>query len=510
MKERVAAYCRVSTAQEDQLHSLAQQRQYFSAYIARQDGWELVGIYADEGLSGTSSRSRPAFQAMLRDAQDGKIDLILTKEVSRFARNTVDALAHTRALWQRGVGVIFLSDGIDTRQQDGELRLTILASVAQEESRKTSQRVKWGQKRSMEQGVVFGRDNIYGFSLRQGRLTVKPDQAAVVRRIFFKFLEQGKGTHVIGRELYEEGVPTPAGECRPWSSTMVLRILRNEKYCGDLLQKKTYTPSFLDHKKAVNRGAEPQVLLRGHHEAIVSRAAFERAGRQLALRAAAAVQGGRSSVRHWCSGKLVCGLCGARLTAKRRTLACGACCDWVCPGRAGPAAACMLPVLPDEAVRACMAQVVAGLPVNMTTQCREVAALIAGLPGSADGEEGRLSAGITAATRRLDRLTGAFLDGMVPREQFERLRTRYQDERQRLGQALERARADGAPDRTDGSLPEGLRRGLHSPAVYGELLEKAVVYPGRLDVLGPAGAQAVAFRLRGRRPRLAIDCWCEG
>ena len=149
---RVAAYCRVSTAQDDQLHSLEHQRRYFAEYISRRPTgrWWTRYLRVDRGLSGTTVH-RPAFQRMIAAAQAGEIDLILTKEVSRFARNTVDALAHTRALRRIGVGVVFITDNIDTRQNDGEFRLTIMASVAQEESRKTSERVKWGQRRSMEQ-----------------------------------------------------------------------------------------------------------------------------------------------------------------------------------------------------------------------------------------------------------------------------------------------------------------------------------------------------------------------
>ena len=245
---RVAAYCRVSTSQEDQRNSLENQRRYFSEYISRQPDWELVEVYADEGLSGTSS-DRPAFRRMLAAAAEEKIDLILTKEVSRFARNTVDTLAYTRLLRRQGVGIVFIGDHIDTRQNDGEFRLTIMASVAQEESRKISERVKWGQQRSMERGVVFGCDNIYGFSLQGGELTVKPEQAAVVREVYRRFLMDGKGTYIIARELTAEGIPPPSGKGKSWSSTMVLRLLRGEKYCGDLLQCKSCTPDFLDHRK---------------------------------------------------------------------------------------------------------------------------------------------------------------------------------------------------------------------------------------------------------------------
>lgn len=226
---RVAAYCRVSTDKEDQLHSLAAQRTYFTQYIQAQPGWVAAGIFADEGLSGTSVSHRPQFHRMLQQAEAGQIDLILTKEVSRFARNTVDTLRITRDLKARGVGVLFLNDNIDTRDNDGEFRLTIMASVAQEESRKISQRTRWGQAQAMKRGVVFGNDSLFGYLLSGGRLTVIPEQAAIVRGIYHKFLEERKGTYVIARELTEAGIDPPLHPGHPWSSTAVLRILRNEK-----------------------------------------------------------------------------------------------------------------------------------------------------------------------------------------------------------------------------------------------------------------------------------------
>ncbi|MCI7125810.1 MAG: recombinase family protein [Agathobaculum sp.] len=311
---RVAAYCRVSTDQDDQLHSLAAQKQFFQAYIDAHPTWTLAGIWADEGVSGTSTRKRVQFRALLAAAERGELDLVLTKEVSRFARNTMDALGYTRQLAAWGVGVLFLNDNIDTRAGEGEFRLTIMASVAQEESRKTSERVKWGQRRSMERGVVFGADTLFGYRLRGGVLTVRPAQAAVVQRVYRLFLDEGKGTHVIARELTESGVPTPRAKSGIWSSTMVLRMLRNEKYCGDLLQKKTCTPDFLTHRSVPNRGQEPAIYLRGHHEAIVSRARFEQAQRELARRGAGKT---RHSARYWCSGRIRCGVCGRALLPRR-------------------------------------------------------------------------------------------------------------------------------------------------------------------------------------------------
>ena len=155
---RVAAYCRVSTDKDDQANSFESQQRYFREYIERNPEWELVQIFADEGISGTNTKKRKEFNRMIRFAKAGEVDLIITKEVSRFARNTVDTLQYTRDLKKIGVYVLFMNDNINTKDPDAELRLTIMASIAQEESRKTSERVKWGQKRRMEQGVVFGRD----------------------------------------------------------------------------------------------------------------------------------------------------------------------------------------------------------------------------------------------------------------------------------------------------------------------------------------------------------------
>ena len=250
---RVAAYARVSTDKEDQSNSLSSQRSYFAEFITNHENWKLSDVYYDEGISGTQTKKRTGFNQMIQDALNGELDLIITKEVCRFARNTVDTLSYTRQLKEAGVGVIFTIDNIDTRDSDGELRLTIMASIAQEESRKTSERVRWGQKRQMEKGVVFGRD-LLGYTVHNGKLFINEEEVPVVKAIFHKYVNEGKGTHVIARELLEEGM-------RPkrialWSNTVILRVLRNEKYVGDLLQKKTYTPNYLTHAKKYNHGEE--------------------------------------------------------------------------------------------------------------------------------------------------------------------------------------------------------------------------------------------------------------
>ena len=313
---RAAAYCRVSTDKEDQRNSLAAQEAFFQQYLQDDPRCRLVGIYSDEGLSGTS-RARPGFSAMLSAALAGEVDLILTKEVSRFARNTVDTLQITRALRARGIGVVFLTDGIDTRDSDGEFRLAIMASVAQEESRKISQRARWGQLQAMRRGVVFGSGTLYGYRLHRGVLSPDPQQAPVVRLIFEKYLDEGKGVHTIARELTQAGIPTPLSGTRPWSENTVRGILRNEKYCGDLVQKKSVTLDYLSHKRVKNDGLEEQITLPEHHPPLLSPQRFQAAQEEAARRATLCALGERHSGRYWYSGKVRCALCGAPCALRR-------------------------------------------------------------------------------------------------------------------------------------------------------------------------------------------------
>lgn len=313
---RVAAYCRVSTDQDDQVNSFESQQRYFRDCIQRNPEWELQNIYADEGISGTSTKKRKQFNAMISAARAGKLDLIITKEVSRFARNTLDTLEYTRELQQLGVGVIFLIDNIDTQQQEGELRLTIMSSMAQEESRKTSQRVKWGQTRCMERGVVFG-GSLLGYNVINGTISVNPEGAEIVRHIFHKYLVEHKGTTVIARELQAEGILSSRGMCK-WSASTVLKILKNEKYCGDLVQKKTYTPNYLTHEKKYNKGQESFVVLRDHHEPIIDRNTWQTVQLELKRRSRQKKTTHSHGSKYPLSGKIFCGECKGTFLARYR------------------------------------------------------------------------------------------------------------------------------------------------------------------------------------------------
>ena len=315
-KKRVAAYCRVSTDNEDQANSFESQQRYFRQYIERNPDWELYAIFADEGISGTNTKKRKEFNRMIACAKNGDFDLIITKEISRFARNTLDSIFYTRDLKKHGVGVIFLNDNINTLDGDAELRLAIMSSIAQEESRKTSERVKWGQKRQMEQGVVFGR-SMLGYDVKDGKMTINEEGAKIVRLIFHKFVDEGKGTHVIARELREEGIEPM--RVKEWQNTVILRVIRNEKYCGDLVQKKTYTPDFLSHEKKYNRGQEEFVILKDHHEPIISRELFDKANRILDAKSLSQEGKAKHSNRYPFSGKIKCGRCGASYVARYKT-----------------------------------------------------------------------------------------------------------------------------------------------------------------------------------------------
>ncbi len=312
-KKRVAAYCRVSTDNEDQANSFESQQRYFREFIQRNPDWELYGIFADEGLSGTNTKKRKEFNKMITCAKNGEFDLIITKEISRFARNTLDSIYYTRELKRYGVGVIFMNDGINTLDGDAELRLSIMSSIAQEESRKTSERVKWGQKRQMEQGVVFGRSMI-GYDVRDGKMYINEEGAKIVKLVFHKFVNEVKGCHTICRELREEGIAPM--RVKEWTNTVILRMIRNEKYCGDLVQKKTYTPDYLSHEKKYNKGQEEFVIIKDHHEPIISREMFEEANRILDSRALSQEGKAKHSNRYPFSGKIKCGQCGKSYVAR--------------------------------------------------------------------------------------------------------------------------------------------------------------------------------------------------
>lgn len=314
---KVASYCRVSTDRDDQANSFASQQRFFRAYIEQRPDWELYDIYADEGTTGTSTRKRIQFNRMMNDAYHRKFELIITKEVSRFSRNILDTITYTRELKALGIGVIFMSDGFCSLDPDAELRLSIMGSIAQEESRKISSRVKWGQTRQMERGVVFGK-SMLGYDVKNGKLFVNPENAEIVKQIFYKYGVEKKGTTVIARELREAGHKTYTGN-PIWSSSHILKILKNEKYIGNLIQKKTITPDYLTHTKKYNHGEETLVIQTGHHEPIISQELWDLVQNEISKRHRTKQSSNEHSHRYLFSGKIICGECGARFISRTKT-----------------------------------------------------------------------------------------------------------------------------------------------------------------------------------------------
>lgn len=313
---QVASYCRVSTDKDDQANSFEAQQRYFKEYIERQADWELYDVYADEGITGTSTKKRAAFHRMIHDAHMGRFRLILTKEVSRFSRNILDTIAYTRELRQLGVGVLFMNDGINTLDPDAELRLSIMGSIAQEESRKTSTRVKWGQTRQMERGVVFG-TSLLGYDVKDGKISINPEGAELIKLIFQKYGIEKKGTTVIAREMREAGFRTYRGNPK-WSNSHIIKILKNEKYVGDLVQKKTYTPDYLTHAKKYNRGEEALVVIQNHHPPIIDRELWDTVQAELKKRNVHGEPGSGHSNRYVFSGKIKCGECGGNFVSRKK------------------------------------------------------------------------------------------------------------------------------------------------------------------------------------------------
>lgn len=288
IERRVAIYARVSTEHEAQLYALENQVDWYNEILSRHENWILTEKYIDRGITGTSAKKRPSFMRMIEDAANEEFDIIVTREVSRFARNTVDTLQYTRELRRQNIEVYFVEDNIWTFDPDGELRLTIMATLAQDESRKTSLRAKAGQRTSMEKGVFFQNGSILGYDYNKydRSLTINEEQAETVRMIF-RLYNQGLGVRKIQWELEKAGRKTARGSDL-WSASVISRVLKNKIYCGYLVWYKQFVPDFLEQKKINNHGEKEQFEVLGSHEPIVTLEEWEKANERLNKRKASA------------------------------------------------------------------------------------------------------------------------------------------------------------------------------------------------------------------------------
>jgi len=348
-KRRVAAYARVSTDSDEQFTSYEAQIDYYTNYIKKRDDWEFVKVYTDEGISGTNTKRRDGFNEMVADALAGKIDLIVTKSVSRFARNTVDSLTTVRKLKDKAVEVYFEKENIYTFDGKGELLITIMSSLAQEESRSISENVTWGQRKRFADGkVTMPFKRFLGYDRGEnGQPIINQEEAKTVLLIYHLFL-QGKTAAGICKHLEGLGIPTPSGK-KKWSQTTVMSILQNEKYKGDALLQKKFTVDFLTKKQKVNEGEVPQYYVENSHPAIVTATDFDAVQDEIVRRQNLGRSYSGSSAF---ASKLICGDCGGfygqkvwhSTDAYRRVI-------WRCNSKFKGEAKCETPTLDLETIQ---------------------------------------------------------------------------------------------------------------------------------------------------------------
>ena len=306
-KKKVAAYARVSAASDRLNHSLSAQISYYNHLIQKNSEWEYAGVYADSFISGTSIKKRPEFQQMIADCEAGKINLILTKSISRFARNTVDLLSTVRHLKAIGVEVRFEKENISSTSSSGEIMLSILASFAQEESINISNNVKWGVRKRFEQGIPHGHFQVYGYRWEGNQLVIVPDEAAVVKRIFQNFLD-GKSRWETKKEFAAEGITTRAGN--KWVDYTIKQVLTNIIYTGTLMMQKYYAENPLSHKLVKNAGELPKYIVDNHHEAIIDKETFCYVQQEMARRKALGPLANKSINKSCFTTKIKCPVCG--------------------------------------------------------------------------------------------------------------------------------------------------------------------------------------------------------
>lgn len=307
-KRKVAAYARVSTDSDEQYTSYDAQVTYYTNFIKGKPNWEFVKVYADEGISGTSTKRRDEFKEMIESALNGKIDLIITKSISRFARNTLDTISITRQLKAKGIEVYFEKENLWSLDDKTEFLLTIMASIAQEESRSISQNITIGKRWGMKEGKVsFAYKNFLGYKKVDGKIVIDEAQAETVRLIYMMFLKEGKTCTGIAEFLKSKGIPTPSGKSCNWTKNTVYSILTNEKYKGDALLQKKYTADYLEHRVVPNNGELPQYYVENNHPAIIEREVWEMVQTEMMRRS---MLGAAYSGNSIFASKLICGDCG--------------------------------------------------------------------------------------------------------------------------------------------------------------------------------------------------------
>jgi len=318
-KKRVAAYARVSSGKDAMLQSLSAQVSYYSAYIQRRPDWEYIGVYADEAFTGTKDE-RPEFQRLINDCRNGKVDIVITKSISRFARNTVTMLETVRELRLLGVDVYFEKENIHSLSGDGEVMLTILASYAQEESRSVSENIKWRVRKRFAKGELVSFNTMYGYTITKGVVEINEEEATVIRMIFADYIgdgtsENGMGVSLIAKKLNDMGIPSQKGGV--WHASVLTTLMTNEKLTGNALLQKKFTANHLTKKQVRNDGQLPQYYAKETHPTIIDMETFETAQRIRAERAEyCSATGGIKKRTYPFTGKILCQSCGKNYKRK--------------------------------------------------------------------------------------------------------------------------------------------------------------------------------------------------
>lgn len=348
-KIRVAAYCRVSTASEEQLISLDAQKAHYEEYIKVNNSWEYAGLYYDEGVSGTKKEHRDGLMKLIADCEKGLIDMIITKSISRFSRNTTDCLELVRKLIDLNVMVFFEKENLNTGQMESELMLSILSGLAENESVSISENNKWSVQKRFQNGTYIIGCPPYGYKNENGEMIIIPEQAEIVRKIFADTLS-GKSRHTIAKELNEQGAVSKRGG--KWTSGTIVSILHNEKYTGDAIFQKTYTDSRFN--RHINHGECDRYLFQGHHEAIISHEIYEKANEVMNQRGREKGNGEntqRYQNRYGFSGKIRCGECGGVLKRRIHYKPSGDYAAWSCKNHIENKNACSMKYVTDDALK---------------------------------------------------------------------------------------------------------------------------------------------------------------
>lgn len=361
-KIRIAAYARVSTSSEEQLLSLETQKEHYDNFIKAHSDWEYAGLYYDEGISGTKMDKRNGLLKMLKDCEDGKIDKVITKSISRLSRNTTDTLEMVRKLSKLGIYIYFEKENIDTEHMSSELMLSILSSIAESESKSISQNSKWSIKHRFEAGTYIISYPPYGYDNVKGKMVIIPEEAEIVRMVF-RMAVSGDGSHRIANALNKMNIPSKKGA--KWHASTVQGMLKNEKYTGDVIFQKTYTDS--NFNRHTNYGEENMYLFQNHHEPIISHEEFELAAQAMEQRGkekSINPEDGKYMKRYAMSGKIVCGECGSTFKRRIHYKPSGSYISWTCNLHLDKKDACSMKFIRDEDLRNALVRMMRKLKIT--------------------------------------------------------------------------------------------------------------------------------------------------